>query len=96
MTNLNMVTMSLGCLFTWKILLGKGEKAGKTETNFKSQKICIEWKIFKWKILLEKEKMLVTSIFSYSSDFFQKLSQRGQLILSQTSPGFYMSVVQVF
>ena len=52
------------------------------------------------KTLLEKEKMLVTSIFSFSPQFFifqrQNLSSEIALTLSQTSPGFYVSAVQVF
>ena len=50
-----------------------------------------------WKTLLEKEKMLVTSIFSFSHSVFYSIKVRNHhFTLYQTSPGFYMSAVQVF
>ena len=55
------------------------------------------------KTLWEKEKMLDTGIFSFSQISFQKPSFSGtsglcgkELTLSQRSPGFYVSAVQVF
>ena len=48
------------------------------------------------KQLLEKEKLLVTSNFSFSDVFYHMRYLFFILTLSQTSPGFYVSAVQVF
>ena len=46
--------------------------------------------------VVKKEKMLVTSIFFFFPQCFQNRLQQGHLTLFQTSPGFYVSAVQVF
>ena len=49
------------------------------------------------KTLLKKEKMLVTSIFSFSYNVFFPIWDRNcRLTLSQSNPGFYVFAVQVF
>ena len=57
-------------------------------------------KMEKW----EKEKMLITTVSSFSRNVFKGLLSQGHLksqlcgevlTLSQTSPGFYVSAVQV-
>ena len=40
--------------------------------------------------------MLVTSIYCFSSNLFKHLYIQDYLTLSQTSPGFYVSTVQIF
>ena len=53
------------------------------------------WAIGLLKTLWEKEKMLVTSIFSHFDNVFLNTWDRNYyLTLSQTSPGFYVSAVQ--
>ena len=58
-----------------------------------------------WKALREKQKLLVTSNFSFSHSIFKRLVSQGRqkmslsekgLNLYQTSPDFYVSAVQVF
>ena len=57
------------------------------------------------KTLWEKEKLLVTSNFSFSHSVFKRLVSQGRqkvslcengLTLSQTSPGFYVFAEEVF
>ena len=43
-----------------------------------------------WKTSWEKEKMLVTSIFSLTYNVFKRLFFSWLLTFSQTSPGFYL------
>ena len=50
-------------------------------------------------MLCEKEKSVVTSYFSFSHSHFKRLVLQKHVVcltLSQTSPGFHVSAVQVF
>ena len=48
------------------------------------------------KILWKSEKVLVTRIFSFFFDILLLITQSSNLNLSQTSPGFNVSALQVF